>query len=109
MLDLVVDDANLLSCMCIAFTESLLEEFVGLLKGFFASRGYIEDLVRLRTGVEYMNETGWSSMHLEGDIFPMDRVDGFDNGYGRLETSTTTIELTIEGDIFWKFLRHRQR
>ena len=100
--DFVVYDANLLGCMCTAFTESLLEEFVALLKGFFASRGDIEDLAK--TGVEYMNDTGWSSTYLEGDIFPMDRVDGFDDRYGRLEISTTTIELAVEGDIFWKFL-----
>jgi len=42
--DFVVDDANLLGCMCTPFTESLLEELVALLKGFFAPRGDIENL-----------------------------------------------------------------
>ena len=50
-----------------------------------------------------MSKTGWSSTHLEGNIFPMDRVDGFDDGYGRLEISATTIELAVEGAIIRKF------
>jgi hypothetical protein len=31
----------------------------------------------------------------------MDRVDSFDDGHGRLEISTTTVELAVEGNILW--------
>jgi hypothetical protein len=54
-----------------------------------------------RTGDEYVNEIKWSPTHLEGDVLPMDQVDSFNDGHGRLEASTTTTELTVEGNILW--------
>ena len=97
--DFMVNDANLPCCMCPALAESLLEEVVTLFNCFFATGGNIEELARKakRTGGEYVNEIKWSPTHLEGDVLPMDRVDGFDDG---LEISTPTVELAVEGDIF---------
>ena len=33
------------------------------------------------------------------DVLPMDRVDSFNDGHGRLEASTTTAEPAVEGNI----------
>ena len=86
-----------------ALAESLLEEVVALFECFFAPRGNIEELAMKaeRTGGEYLYEIKWNLTQLEGDILPMDRADSFNDGHGRLEISTTTIEFAVEGDIFW--------
>ena len=99
----MLDDANLLCCMCTTLAESLLEEVVTLFKCFFAPGGDIEELEMKakRTGGECAAEIKRSPTHLEVDVLPMDRVDSFNDRHGRLEISTTTVELAVEGDIFW--------
>lgn len=83
--------------------ESLLEEVVALFKRRLTPGGNIEELAMKvkRTGGESVKKVKWSPTHLEGDVLPMDRVDSFNDGHGRLEICTTTIELAVEGDIFW--------
>jgi len=99
----MVDDADLLCCMRAALAESLLEEVVALFKCLLTPGGNIEELAMKakRIGGKYVNEIKWSPTHLEGDVLPMDRVDSFNDRHGRLEVSTTTVELAVEGDIFW--------
>jgi len=102
--DFMVDDANLLCCMRTALAETLLEEVVALFKCFFIPRGNIEELVMKAkgTGGGYVYEIKRNSTYLEGNVLPMDRVDSFNDGHGRLEIYTTTIELAVESEVFWE-------
>ena len=40
---------------------------------------------------------------LKGDVLPVNRVYGFDNGDCRLELTASSIELAVESDVLWKF------
>lgn len=46
-----------------------------------------------------MEETGWGMTYLEGNVLPMDRVNGLDDGHGRLEIAATAVKLAVKSDV----------
>ena len=49
--DFMLDDANLICCVCTAFAEGFLEKTITLLEGFFPAGRDIEDLAEELKGI----------------------------------------------------------
>lgn len=107
------NDDNLTLFEFSVFAKALFQKFVPIFKCVFPTRWDVKDLsMGKKNKFQGQREKGTNDVVtkgrltcLEGDVLPMNRVYGFDNGNSRLEFTPSSIEFTVEYDVLGKFWR----